>query len=79
VGQINPLLMPAAALVGALTGLLAWRAGSTWVPLAAHLGHQASRLWVDDRLPPTAALGTAAALAVAMALVWRPGRPHDPA
>jgi membrane protease YdiL (CAAX protease family) len=43
VGTLNPLLMPEAALVGAVTGISAWRSGSTWVPLAAHLGFQASR------------------------------------
>ena len=72
VGQINPYLMPAAALIGALTGLAAWRSGSTWVPLAAHVGHQASRLFLHERLPPPAALGALAAVA----LVWRLGRPE---
>jgi membrane protease YdiL (CAAX protease family) len=73
VGQLHPSLMPGAAVVGALTGVAAWRSGSTWVPLAAHLGHQGSLFLVGDRLPPAAALGAVAAAALVV-VIGRPAR-----
>jgi membrane protease YdiL (CAAX protease family) len=72
VGHLNPYVMPGAALIGGFTGIAAWRSGSTWVPLAAHLGFQASRLMLGERLPALVAVGAAAALAA----VWAIGKPE---
>jgi membrane protease YdiL (CAAX protease family) len=77
-GQLNPLLMPSGLLLGIVFGVLAWRTGTTWVALFAHLGHQACRLFL--LVPASTSVGLTLGIGCgALAVIGALGRPsRDP-